>query len=92
MVEDAHGVPSGQDPTQQDDVTQPGTPRQGRRSEMVRIQHMKRRRRHAFAVIAVLMLVIVGILLAGYLVIFVRPWNRLGNESIIAPTSFRLFS
>lgn len=77
MVEDAHGMPSGQDPTQQDDVTQPGTPRTGRRSEMVRIQHLKRRRRYAFAVIGVLMLVIVGILLAGYVVIFVRPPQQL---------------
>ena len=73
MVEDAQGVPSGQEPNQQSDVTQPGPVRPDRRSETIRMQLLKRRRRYGFAVIGVLMLVIVGILLAGYVVIFVRP-------------------
>ncbi len=77
MVEDAHGMPSGQDSSQQGEVTQPAAARLDRRSEMVRIQHLKRRRRYAFAVIGVLMLVIIGILLAGYVVIFVRPPQQL---------------
>ncbi|MCH7652277.1 MAG: SurA N-terminal domain-containing protein, partial [Chloroflexi bacterium] len=77
MVEDAQGMPSGQDPTQQGGLAKPGAARLDRRSEMTRIQHVKRRRRYAFAVIGGLMLVIVGILFAGYFVVFVRPPQQL---------------
>ena len=73
MVEDAQGVPSGQEPSQPPDGTQPGPVRPDGRSETRRVQLLKRRRRYGFDVIGVLMLVIVGILLAGYVVIFVRP-------------------
>ncbi|MDA0768709.1 MAG: SurA N-terminal domain-containing protein [Chloroflexi bacterium] len=58
-------------------MTQPNPARPDRRSEVVRIQQLKRRRRYAFAIIGALMLVIVGILLAGYVIIFVRPPQQL---------------
>ena len=44
-----------------------------RRREAGRIQQIQRRRRVAFGVIAVLLLAVVGILFAGYVIIFVRP-------------------
>ncbi len=44
-----------------------------RRRETSRIQQIQRRRRVAFAVIALLLLVVVGILFAGYVIIFVQP-------------------
>lgn len=44
-----------------------------RRREAGRIQQVQRRRRVAFGVIAVLLLAVVGILFAGYVIIFVRP-------------------
>ena len=44
-----------------------------RRREAGRIQQIQRRRRVAFSVIAVLLLAVVGILFAGYVIIFVRP-------------------
>ncbi len=44
-----------------------------RRRETGRIRQLQRRRRLAFGVIAVLLLAVVGILFAGYVVIFVRP-------------------
>ena len=44
-----------------------------RRRETSRIQQVQRRRRVAFAVIAVMLLAVVGILFAGYVIIFVRP-------------------
>lgn len=77
MVDDAQGLPSGQEPSQQPSMTQPNPARPDRRSEVVRIQQLKRRRRYAFAIIGALMLVIVGILLAGYVIIFVRPPQQL---------------
>ena len=77
MVEDAQGITSGQEPAQPTGATQPGPARPDRRSETIRIQHVKRRRRYAFAVIGVLLLVIVAILLAGYFIIFVRPPQQL---------------
>lgn len=64
MVEDAGEVPS--QPVRID-----------RRTEMTRVQRNLRRRRVAFAIIGVLLLVIVGIILAGYVVIFVRPPQQL---------------
>ena len=51
--------------------------RTDRRRESTRIQRDLRRRRFAFALVGVFMLVIVGILLAGYVVIFVRPPQQL---------------
>lgn len=51
--------------------------RTDRRREYTRIQRDLRRRRFAFALIGVFMLVIVGILLAGYVIIFVRPPQQL---------------
>lgn len=51
--------------------------RTDRRREFTRIQGNLRRRRFAFALIGAFMLVIVGILLAGYVVIFVRPPQQL---------------
>ncbi|MCH8062950.1 MAG: SurA N-terminal domain-containing protein [Chloroflexi bacterium] len=51
--------------------------RTDRRREFTRIQRDLRKRRLAFALIGVFMLVIVGILLAGYVVIFVRPPQQL---------------
>ncbi len=51
--------------------------RTDRRREFTRIQGNLRRRRFAFAMIGAFMLVIVGILLAGYVVIFVRPPQQL---------------
>ena len=77
MVEDAQGISSGQGPDQSTGVTRPGPARPDRRSETIRIQHLKRRRRYAFSVIGALLLVVVGILLAGYFVIFVRPPQQL---------------
>ena len=44
-----------------------------RRRESRRIQQIQRRRRVAFGVIGVLVLIVVGILFAGYVFIFVRP-------------------
>lgn len=44
-----------------------------RRRESVRIQQVQRRRRLAFGVIGVMLILIVGILIAGYVIIFVRP-------------------
>ena len=44
-----------------------------RRRESIRIQQIQRRRRVAFGVIGVLVLIVVGILFAGYVFIFVRP-------------------
>ena len=44
-----------------------------RRRESARIQQVQRRRRLAFGVIGVMLIVIVGILIAGYVIIFVRP-------------------
>ena len=44
-----------------------------RRRETSRIQQVQRRRRVAFAVIGVMLLAVVGILFAGYVIIFVRP-------------------
>ena len=44
-----------------------------RRREVSRIQQVQRRRRVAFAVIGILLLAVVGILFAGYVIIFVRP-------------------
>ena len=44
-----------------------------RRRETDRIRQIQRRRRVAFGVIGLLLLVVVGILFAGYVVIFVRP-------------------
>ena len=44
-----------------------------RRRETSRIQQVQRRRRVAFAAIGLLLLVVVGILFAGYVIIFVRP-------------------
>ncbi|MCH7624803.1 MAG: SurA N-terminal domain-containing protein [Chloroflexi bacterium] len=51
--------------------------RTDRRREFIRIQRDLRKRRFAFALIGVFMLVILGILLAGYVVIFVRPPQQL---------------
>jgi len=51
--------------------------RTDRRREFTRIQRDLRKRRFAFALIGVFMLVILGILLAGYVVIFVRPPQQL---------------
>ena len=56
------------DPSQADDAV-----RTDRRRENTRIQQLQRRRRLAFGVIGVLLLVVVGILFAGYVIIFVRP-------------------
>ncbi len=47
--------------------------RTDRRHENTRIQQLQRRRRLAFGVIGVLLLIVVGILFAGYVIIFVRP-------------------
>ena len=44
-----------------------------RRRESARIQQVQRRRRLAFGVIGVMLIIIVGILIAGYVIIFVRP-------------------
>lgn len=44
-----------------------------RRRETNRIRQIQRRRRVAFGVIGLLLLVVVGILFAGYVIIFVRP-------------------
>ena len=77
MVEDAQGISSGQGPDQSTGVTRLGPARPDRRSETIRIQHLKRRRRYAFSVTGALLLVVVGILLAGYFVIFVRPPQQL---------------
>ena len=44
-----------------------------RRRETDRIRQIQRRRRVAFGVIGLLLLVVVGILFAGYVLIFVRP-------------------
>ena len=44
-----------------------------RRRETSRIQQVQRRRRVAFGVIGVMLLIVVGILFAGYVIIFVRP-------------------
>lgn len=77
MVEDAQGIPSGQEPAGQTGGTRLGPARPDRRSETIRIQQIKRRRRYAFALIGALMLVIIGILLAGYIMIFVRPPQQL---------------
>lgn len=51
--------------------------RTDRRREFIRIQRDLRKRRFAFGLIGVFMLVILGILLAGYVVIFVRPPQQL---------------
>jgi hypothetical protein len=51
--------------------------RTDRRREVVRIERNLRKRRLAFALIGVLLLAIVGILLAGYVIIFVRPPQQL---------------
>ena len=44
-----------------------------RRRETSRIQQIQRRRRVAFGAIGLLLLVVLGILFAGYVIIFVRP-------------------
>ena len=44
-----------------------------RRRESSRMQQIQRRRRVAFGVIGVLVFIVVGILFAGYVIIFVRP-------------------
>ena len=44
-----------------------------RRREASRIQQVQRRRRVAFGVIGVMLLIVVGIIFAGYVIIFVRP-------------------
>ncbi len=64
MVDEVEGIPS--QPVRTD-----------RRRDFTRIQRDLRRRRFAFALIGVFMLVIVGILLAGYVIIFVRPPQQL---------------
>ncbi len=48
-------------------------PRTDRRRESTRIREVQRRRRLAFSVIGVMLIIIVGILFAGYVLIFVRP-------------------
>ncbi len=60
MVEEVRDAPS-----------QP--PRIDRTSEILRIQQNLKRRRIAFGLIGVFLLIIIGVLLAGYVVIFVRP-------------------
>ena len=64
MVDEVEEIPS--QPTRTD-----------RRREVTRIQRDLRKRRFAFALIGVFMLIMVGILLAGYVVIFVRPPQQL---------------
>ncbi len=59
-------------------VNEPNQPQEesaltDRRREATRIQQVQRRRRVAFAVIGVMLLAVVGILFAGYVIIFVRP-------------------
>lgn len=60
MAEEVRNVPS-----------QP--PRIDRTSEIHRIQQNLKRRRIAFGIIGVFLLVIIGVLVVGYVVIFVRP-------------------
>lgn len=57
------------DPSQEQDHAGPTD----RRRESSRIRQIQRRRRVAFGVIAVMLLLVVGILFAGYVFIFVRP-------------------